>query len=190
MAKFQEAYKIVHKNEGGYANVVGDKGGETYQGIARVYHPGWRGWALVDAYKAAHGVPGRYSYIPGNDLAAAVLAFYKVRWDSFMGDKINSQPVANFIYDFHTNSGGAVSVIQRVLNNSFGQNLTVDGAFGPRTLAAVNAVDAAAFHNTLKAARIAYVQKIADDDPTQAVHLKGWLARINSFANLDPTKKP
>ncbi|MBX9449807.1 MAG: hypothetical protein KL787_08850, partial [Taibaiella sp.] len=28
------------------ANVAGDRGGETYKGIARNIHPKWQGWGL------------------------------------------------------------------------------------------------------------------------------------------------
>ncbi len=37
MANYTEALKITGLNEGGYNNIPGDKGGETYAGIARNY---------------------------------------------------------------------------------------------------------------------------------------------------------
>lgn len=183
MANFQKAYAVVHANEGGYANIASDKGGETYCGISRVSWPEWRGWALVDAYKVAlRGPIQRGAYIPGPELKVLVLGFYKLRWDSFLGDHITSQDVANFIYDFHTNSGQAVRVIQQTLNGAFGQHLVVDNAFGQGTLAAVNRVEPQALFNTLKKAREGYVRAIVSRDASQAVHLPGWLSRINSFA--------
>lgn len=47
---------MIYRNEGGYANLKGDSGKETYRGIARHYHPDWEGWAVVDRIKAEEGV--------------------------------------------------------------------------------------------------------------------------------------
>jgi len=34
-----------------------DRGGQTWKGIARIMHPTWKGWALIDAHiKAAHNL--------------------------------------------------------------------------------------------------------------------------------------
>lgn len=46
--------------EGGYANVLGDKGGETYMGISRVYWPSWPGWPVIDDWRAE-----RINALPG-----------------------------------------------------------------------------------------------------------------------------
>ena len=42
---------MVLKHEGGYANVSGDLGGETYRGISRKNFPSWNGWEIVDEKK-------------------------------------------------------------------------------------------------------------------------------------------
>ena len=34
--------------EGAFANVVGDKGGITFKGIARTYNARWDGWRIID----------------------------------------------------------------------------------------------------------------------------------------------
>ncbi len=52
---FDELFDGVIKYEGYYANVTGDKGGETYMGVARKLHPDWEGWKYIDAYKEMHG---------------------------------------------------------------------------------------------------------------------------------------
>jgi len=180
MANFHVAYPIVHANEGGYVNISSDKGGETYGGISRVWHPQWPGWVLIDAWKAIHGVPKRYKYIEMPGLVEEVVAFYRVRWDDIMGDKLRSQAVANQLYDFATGTGKAVKIAQNVLVE-MGFKLTPDNAFGPKTLAAVNAADSAEFFTRLKAARIAYYHYLVQQDATQQVHLTGWLVRANRF---------
>lgn len=41
MKTFNELFEGVIKHEGYYANVIGDRGGETYMGVARNLHPNW-----------------------------------------------------------------------------------------------------------------------------------------------------
>ncbi|NDF50116.1 MAG: surface-binding protein, partial [Betaproteobacteria bacterium] len=50
MADFAPAYEAMIRNEGGYVlhDVPGDRGGQTYAGIARNMNPRWPGWALID----------------------------------------------------------------------------------------------------------------------------------------------
>ena len=183
MASFDIAYHIVHSNEGGYANVANDKGGETYCGISRVWHPEWGGWALVDLWKSQHGTPKRGAFLGVLGLVDEVLGFYRNTWDDLSGDQLRNQDVANQMYDFATGTGKAVQIMQSVLNG-MGFSLKTDNAFGPRTLAAVNAADAATFYNRLKQARIDYYHYLVQRDATQAVHLAGWLARANRFVDL------
>ena len=52
MADFDLAYAPVAKWEGGWTHDSGDKGGETYAGIARAFFPDWPGWHFIDAAKA------------------------------------------------------------------------------------------------------------------------------------------
>ena len=51
MANFDSAFDKMIRNEGGFklTNIAGDRGGQTYAGIARNVHPGWPGWRFVDA---------------------------------------------------------------------------------------------------------------------------------------------
>ena len=48
---YKEAIKKTLKYEGGYVNDKDDRGGETYRGVSRRYHPNWSGWKIVDEYK-------------------------------------------------------------------------------------------------------------------------------------------
>ena len=45
MADFQPAFEKMIRNEGGYTlhNVASDRGGQTFAGIARNFHPNWPG---------------------------------------------------------------------------------------------------------------------------------------------------
>ena len=126
--------------EGGYANVVGDAGGETYKGISRVFHPSWDGWFLVDDWKA--GVIGSNALEAA--LRPALRSFYKAQfWDRFQGDKVAavSPIIAIEMFDTAVNMGvhRAVKFLQTALNmqNRFGQvyaDIAVDGVLGQHTL--------------------------------------------------------
>lgn len=119
MAIFSIAYAITNKNEGGYAHVKGDNGGETYCGIARKYWGNWKGWAIIDAYKKKHGALKPNQIIKDPELDRLKLEFYKTNfWDVIGGDAIEDQRSANILYDFGVNSGQSRSIknIERVLN--------------------------------------------------------------------------
>lgn len=186
MARFTPAYKITHGNEGGYANVEGDAGGETYRGIARNFHPDWNGWPIIDQVKQEKGpLPNGY-VIEDASLDNLVKDFYKQNfWDPILGDRIRNQNVANLLYDFGVNSGTgtAVTKLQMAINET-GHNIAVDGVMGPQTLSALNSSNSAVIHDRLKQLREEYVRDLVNQDPTQAKFLDGWLARIDSFPDL------
>lgn len=131
MANFQAAYDKTSKNEGGYANVSGDTGGETYAGISRKWFPNWRGWPIVDAAK-----PLKWNQKIKNDkLAQLVRDFYKKEfWDRVGGDQIEDQLTAERLYDFGVNAGQGVSLkqIQAVLG------IAQTGRLDAATIEAIN----------------------------------------------------
>ena len=77
MANFKEAFEKTMGHEGGYGNDPDDAGGETYKGIARVYNPGWSGWAVIDAAKTASIGNFPASLDQNATLQASVQSFYK-----------------------------------------------------------------------------------------------------------------
>lgn len=140
MTAFDAAFAATMKNEGGYANVQGDKGGETYMGISRVFWPTWAGWVIVDDWRA-----GRINALAAEaTLAGHVSFFYRVQfWDRFIGDSVAevSEAVAMELFDTSVNMGvhKAVCFLQTALNmqNRFAAtypDLPVDGKMGKATL--------------------------------------------------------
>ena len=95
--RFNKALEKVLQNEGGYANVSGDKGGETYKGIARNYHPDWPGWKIVDQVK-----PLSWNETIDNDtLDFLVRAFYYEKfWRRYQLEKIDNFALQKIIFDF------------------------------------------------------------------------------------------
>src|SRR5690606_24039450 len=130
MASFKTAYeKYIKPWEGGYAFVSGDKGGETYAGIARNFHPDWSGWSYIDNVKKTRSIK-RNEHFP--DLDLQVEKFFRDFWNTQRLSEIDSQDVANIIYDFYVNSEkSAIKVVQRLVG------VQQDGLIGPKTLEAI-----------------------------------------------------
>jgi lysozyme family protein len=119
MADFLTAYKRTAVAEGGYADLAGDNGGETYKGIARNFWPKWSGWIIIDEWKKVHGKPKHNATIPDKVLDDRVHSFYKTQfWDKISGDKIRSQAFANEMYDTAVNHGNqkAIKLAQATLD--------------------------------------------------------------------------
>jgi lysozyme family protein len=82
---FEDGYKQTAQFEGGYANVPGDKGGETFRGISRRSHPNWPGWKLIDFVKETEGHAARTidrHFDNDQEMKKLVEEFYKTNyWD-------------------------------------------------------------------------------------------------------------
>ena len=111
MANFDVAYKKIEKNEGGYVNDPNDRGGETYKGISRKYHPDSPMWVIIDDTKKEHGIKGLTSILKYNDrLNNLVKKIYKNDyWDVFELDDCSSQEIAEEIFDDAVNRGVAAA---------------------------------------------------------------------------------
>lgn len=172
MAEFLEAIKTTLKHEGGYANVKGDRGGETYRGISRVFHPEWAGWAIIDKLK-----PIKHNAIVSNtDLESNVRSFYyKKYWQPIKGDLIDSQRIATFLLDYYIHSGvRAIKRLQSIVG------VSQDGIIGNKTIAAINTMNEDILFKAYKNERIAFLTALSKQDG-QSKFLKGWLNRVNSF---------
>lgn len=168
-ADFLPAFERMIRNEGGYVlhNVDGDKGGQTYAGIARNRWPNWAGWAVIDA--------------GGEPQADLVRGFYRAHfWTAMRLDEIKDASVAQMLFDFGVNAGTgtAVKLAQIVVGT------TPDGRMGPKTLAALNSIDPAVFVPTYSLAKIARYRDIVKRDRTQIKFLVGWLNRALSEAEV------
>ncbi len=179
---FNQLFNEVITHEGYYVNIPGDKGGETYMGIARNLHPNWQGWHLIDKYKNAHGHITRNTKIEVQGLTQIVQDFYQENfYEKYNIAKINNGPLQSIIFDWCVNSGNYGSIgVQKVLNLSFSYNLKVDGIIGRHTLKAINTCSPKSLFNAIKSARIVYYHTIAHKGQNHKF-LNGWLNRIDSF---------
>lgn len=105
MANFKISIPKVLKYEGGYVNDPNDNGGETYKGISRKFWSKWEGWVIIDKYKKSKV---NFPKVLDGDtkLQDLILTFYKTNfWDKIGGDKINSQSIADLMFDGAINEG-------------------------------------------------------------------------------------
>lgn len=162
MADFSEAQAIVRENEGGYANISGDKGGRTYEGISEVFHPEltelWEFLNLKEPIKWNTIFP---------EMQQIVDNFYrKEEWDTILGDDILDNKTADYFYDWHVNSGGAIKEVQKVIGT------TPDGEFGRSSLGALNSQN---WLPQIHESRLAYYQKLGGK------FVPEWVARATKL---------
>lgn len=172
MNKFTIGWKAVKRNEGGYANNPADRGGETFMGIARNFHPGWVGWAQIDAVKLDASFPKN---IEGDvNLEDAAADFYRENfWNPIHGDEL-PLAVAVCLFDMAVNSGPttAVRVLQKCLPGA-----SVDGVVGPKTVKIAHENKKQAVYDFLTE-RLLFFKNIMDKDPSQNTFARGWFSRV------------
>nr|WP_321453595.1 glycosyl hydrolase 108 family protein [uncultured Carboxylicivirga sp.] len=178
---FQQILPEILNHEGYYSNHSNDKGGETYRGIARKFHPSWVGWKIIDEEKLIKGSLPRNYKSDNPQMETLVAQFYKSKfWDKILLDQVRDTSLQRIIFDAYVNSGGnVIKLLQRVLRDQFGKNIAVDGAQGKMTVAAINSVNPEQLFEAFKVARASYYNAIATGD--NKVFLKGWLNRLSSF---------
>lgn len=166
MAKFNLYYPKLEGYEGGYVSAqtaakIGDKGGETYKGIARNFNKDWAGWKIIDNYKALHGTPAYNSIIPDAKLNSMAKEHSKTQyWDVLKLDQVKDQSVAEAMGDFGFNSGpGApIKAVQKILK------LEQDGKIGSETIAAINKANPKRLFNEIQAYRVEYIRNSSLSD--------------------------
>lgn len=123
MATFNDAYKILMKNEGGYVNDSDDSGGETYKGISRRHNLDWKGWEVIDIYKRSYRGKSLCKVLDSdNKLQDMVKELYKNKyWDAFELDNIPSQTIAYQMFDTCVNCGFSAAV--RFAQASLGERI-------------------------------------------------------------------
>lgn len=181
MADFDTAYNLVKRSEGGYQALPEDKG--NYNSLGELVGTNWG--VSAPKYERLIGRPPTKADMQNMPAWRARQAFKNDEWNRIKGDTIKSQELANIFFDGVVNHGRGVWLMQDVLG------VTKDNKFGSETHNAILKADQKKLHDAYKERRIKYYHQIVEDDPTQERFLKGWLNRINSFANqfLQTVKK-
>jgi lysozyme family protein len=179
MADFNKYEPWIFTFEGKYSNNPDDSGGETYVGISRNNFPDWSGWKIIDQMKSQPNFPANLD--SNTTLQNSIGTFYIPNfWNPIQGNNITAQIIADFVCDFGINAGVEVSVkhLQKNLN------VTQDGIFGPKTLAATNAQNSKTFIVTLVNDRVAFYKDVAEVNPKDKQFLSDWLYRANRFLTI------
>ena len=117
--------------------------------------------------------------LPQDQREPLVQQFYQDHvWNQWFA-QIVSDDVCKRVFDFAVNAGGAKAVrcLQQAVNSLAAPGatlLTVDGGWGPMTLAAANAADPVALTSAFQTQRVADYQAIAAANPSLAKYLPAW----------------
>jgi len=146
--------------------ITTDAGGRTKYGIAEVDNP--------DLWDANHP--------EGPTLEEAILRYTSQYWPLAFA-QLNSQHVADFIFDLGVNIGKfhAAQIFQRAISWT-GVTVTIDGVIGAETVHAANSCDDAELIPAILKEADAYYTLLATIKPEDSVYLKGWLARMQRDA--------
>jgi lysozyme family protein len=153
--------------------VEGDPGGRTIYGIDYENNKAWQGWAILDKMP----IKTNKEVAKNAALQILILKYYKEIWDDICGDEINDQHLANYIFDSVINPG----ILTKKMVQSF-VDVTIDGVFGAKTIAAINVSDAHLLYLEIKDWRIKYYNlrpAFISGVSFKSRFIKGWLNRAN-----------
>ncbi len=196
MADFETAYYLTNKVEGGYVNDPDDKGGETYRGIARKFHPDWDGWIIFDKEKESSS-SSLSSRLDGNPvLQAKIQKFYlNEYWNKVNGDLIPEQRIANEVYDNAVNMGykqsseylqRTINILNRNQKEDFYKDIKVDGNIGPGTIEALKQClklnGAKRVLNVINGFQFKHYLELMEKNPVNEKYI-GWFDRVEVIWN-------
>ena len=95
-------------------------------------------------------------------------------WDTSKSEKIKAELRLDY-FDMCVNmgQGNAVKILQKTVNNSPGEKISVDGRIGPMTIEASNRVSV----KRLRSFRVLYYAKLIMKKPTLEKYWYGWFKR-------------
>ncbi len=166
----------VIRREGGYVDHPADKGGPTKFGITHTTLAKWRGRPVTadDVYRLSE---------------AEARQIYRARYVVDPGyDGIRDQRLAGLVVDcgvLYGADGDDASKWLQEAANQLGAGLKVDGQAGPKTIAAVNALDPREMYVRVCALRLRKMGRVITDDARtrkrvadQALNAAGWSNRL------------
>ncbi len=153
MANFDNAIEKTLVNEGGYIFDKDDLGGETNFGISKRVYPN------VD--------------IKNLTVSQAKEIYKRDYWDKVKADNIESQLVANELFDTAVNMG--VRTASKLIQGCIGTH--PDGIIGNVTLQQINDTDEELLLLRFKLAKVARYAYLAKKRPANRKYLLGWINR-------------
>ncbi len=164
MADFKPAFlfTLQHEDSTRSGKVTIDVGGRTRFGIAEKFHP---------------DLPEEFFTGPAEGaLAEAEKIEEREYWDRMRLAEVESQNVANKLFDMGLNMG----VRQSTVYAQRAARVVDDGVIGGKTLAAINYADPLAYYQALCDLSVAHYRHVAAVNPAQAVNLAGWMKRAEA----------
>jgi len=154
---FDTCLALMLAHEGGFVNHPQDPGGITNLGVTKGVWEEWLGRPVSEKEMR-------------NLTPTMVKPLYKRKyWDAVRADDL-VDGVDYVVFDAAVNSGSGRAI--KFLQGCVG--VTVDGGFGPRTLAAVNAQDPTRLIELYSAKRLEFLQALR----TFQTFGKGWSRRV------------
>lgn len=165
-ANFDRALAALLAHEGGFVDHPADPGGMTNLGVTKKTWEAWVGHPVDE--KAMRALT-----------PADVAPMYKRKyWDAVRGDEL-PDGVDYIVFDTAVNSGPGRAI--KFLQGCVGVDM--DGALGPKTLAAVRAAPKKVLLDDYAKRRLSFLQ----DLPTWATFGKGWARRVTEVQNTAST---
>ena len=174
-ADYRKYVPFVLNWEGGVSDHAADRGGLTYKGIT---HGTYNLLCKTVLKKSPH----REHFLSLTDEEVGL--FVKYYWDkSTNNNQIASQKIAEAITSWFWGSGKlGLMWYQQMLNKEFNCKLVVDGVIGRASIAAINSIDPDSLFQTSIKYRYNRFHQICKQNPSQKIFLKGWLNRLQDFA--------
>lgn len=163
---FQKALDAVLHHEGGFVNHPKDPGGMTNLGCTKRVWEEWVGHPVDEKAMRA---------LTPEDVAPL---YKKKYWDAVRGDDL-PDGVDYIVFDTAINSGPGRAI--KFLQGCVGTDM--DGALGPKTMAAVRAADPKQLVEGYAKRRLSFLQ----DLPTWGTFGKGWSRRVAEVENTAST---
>ena len=156
-SNWKRSFELMLKSEGGYVNHPSDPGGRTNLGVTQSV---WEQWVGRESNEKE-----MRSLTP-----AMVEPLYKRKyWDACKCDDL-PEGLDYLVFDFAVNAGPGRSI--KTLQTAVGT--TPDGIIGPKTLAAVRAVDPHELIEKFSVAKTQFYESL----PTFPTFGRGWLNRV------------
>jgi len=191
MAQFLNYIDHLQEAEGGYVFNKKDPGGHTNKGVT------------LRIFKAVYGAQQTVEDLKRITTDQVHKIYRSLFWDVVKGDKIQSQPVANTIFDFAVNAAPskAIKLVQYLLNKTTAAKLVVNGVMNERTLQVLNGVNSERFfgnynnlrkvYYTFRAAKLPtshpdyrFISTLTKPKKSQSTFLEGWKNRVDKIGSL------
>lgn len=166
MAHLEKLKPFILKWEGGFVDDPLDRGGATNKGIT------------IGTFRTFYGKNATVEQLKNITDRQWDKIFEAGYWRPFKADQIRNQSIANMCVDWAWGSGTvtAIKKVQRVLG------VQEDGIVGEITLGAINRYPSQLLlFEKIKDARLAFINAIVRNNPSQMRFLRGWTNRIEDI---------